>query len=193
MSSVVVVGTQWGDEGKGKLVDYLTSNADIVVRFQGGNNAGHTLVVDGKKTQLSVIPSGILREQTKCFIGTGVVLNTEVFLEEVEMLKEAGVSVSPERLVIDRDAHIILDYHKALDAAKEEARGDKKIGTTGRGIGPCYQDRAARVGVRLADLVYLDQLKDRLMEETETRNLYLREVLKSSVQVNFDEMWENIN
>ncbi|MCB0318096.1 MAG: adenylosuccinate synthase [Bdellovibrionales bacterium] len=192
MSSVVVVGTQWGDEGKGKLVDYLTSNADMVVRFQGGNNAGHTLVVDGKKTQLSVIPSGILREHTKCLIGAGVVLNTEVFLQEVAKLQAAGVSVSPERLVIDRDAHVILDYHKALDTAKEEARGDNKIGTTGRGIGPCYQDRAGRVGVRLADLFYLDQLKDRLMEETEGRNAYLKDILKSTVQVDFSQMWEKL-
>lgn len=192
MPSLCVVGAQWGDEGKGKLVDYLTSNADWVVRFQGGNNAGHTLVVDGVKTKLSLVPSGILRPKAVCLVGAGVVLNPRVFLDEIAGLRQAGVDVNPKRLVVDRDAHLILDYHMALDQAREEAKGKNKIGTTGRGIGPAYEDRAARCGVRLAELFALNELKPKLEEIVQQRNLYLREVLKSSLEVRFDEVWRTV-
>jgi adenylosuccinate synthase len=192
MPSLVVVGAQWGDEGKGKLVDYLTSKADWVARYQGGNNAGHTLVVDGVKTKLSLVPSGILRKHSRCLIGAGVVVSGEVLLSEMESLRKAGVEVTPDRLVLDRDAHLILDYHIAIDTAREEARGQNKIGTTGRGIGPCYEDRAHRCGVRLADLLALNDLKSRLQANVDHNNAYLKEVLKSKLSVNFDEQWSKI-
>lgn len=192
MPSLVVVGTQWGDEGKGKLVDYLTSNADYVVRFQGGNNAGHTLVVDGVTFKLSLVPSGILRPETKCLIGAGVVVDPEVLKAEMEGLEKAGVRVSPERLVLDRDAHLILSYHRAIDQARERCRGVDKLGTTGRGIGPAYEDRANRSGLRLAELFSLDQLKPRLASIIESRNLYLEKVLGCEELVSFDEVWASV-
>ena len=190
MPSLVVIGAQWGDEGKGKLVDYLTSNADWVVRFQGGNNAGHTLVVDGVKTKLSLVPSGILRANTKCVIGAGVVVNPKVLLEEIAGLGKVGVDASPKRLTIDRDAHLILDYHTAIDLAREAALGEQKIGTTGRGIGPAYEDRAGRCGVRFADLFELESLKTRLAKIIEDRNKYLIHVLESKARIDFDAQWK---
>lgn len=192
MPSLVVIGAQWGDEGKGKLVDYLTSKADWVVRFQGGNNAGHTLVVDGVKTKLSLVPSGILRPNATCLIGAGVVLNPRVFLDEIAGLRTAGVDVNPKRLVVDREAHLILEYHMALDQAREEAKGKNKIGTTGRGIGPAYEDRAARCGVRMAELFDLKELRVKLENVVAERNLYLKEVLKSGVQVRFEDVWRTV-
>ncbi len=192
MPSLVIIGAQWGDEGKGKLVDYLTLNADWVVRFHGGNNAGHTLVVDGVKTKLSLVPSGVLRPQTKCLIGAGVVLNPHVFLAELEMLKKNGVSVSPDRMIIDRDTHLIFNYHIALDKAREAALGDKKIGTTGRGIGPAYEDRAARSAIRMADLVDLPQLKEKLRKNVEHKNAYLSKVFSSSELIDFETEWKLI-
>lgn len=192
MSSLVVVGAQWGDEGKGKLVDYLTSNADWVVRYQGGNNAGHTLVVDGKKTKLSLVPSGILHPAVRCLIGAGVVLNAQVLQEEMNGLRSAGVNVSPDRLVIDREAHLILAYHVAIDQAREEQKGVNKIGTTGRGIGPAYESRAARNGVRMADLFDLPALREKLQVNVDEANLYLRHVAGSSTQVAFNEEWDRV-
>ena len=192
MPSLVIVGAQWGDEGKGKLVDYLTSNADWVVRFHGGNNAGHTLVVDGVKTKLSLVPSGILRPQTKSLIGAGVVLNPHVFLSEVEGLRKNGVSISPERLIIDREANIILGYHIAIDQAREVLLGDKKIGTTGRGIGPAYEDRAARTSIRMADLADMPQLKTKLRTFVDHKNQYLK-LLKATEQVDFDSEWKKLS
>lgn len=192
MASLVVVGAQWGDEGKGKLVDYLTSNADWVVRFQGGNNAGHTLVVEGKKTKLSLVPSGILWAHTTCVIGAGVVLNPQVFLDEIASLRIAGIDVTPERLVIDRDAHLIMSYHAAIDCARESAKGERKIGTTGRGIGPAYEDRAARCGIRVAELCRLEELRDKLAENIEQKNIYLSRVLGVSELVSFEEEWEKL-
>ncbi|MCB9029637.1 MAG: adenylosuccinate synthase [Deltaproteobacteria bacterium] len=192
MSSLAVVGAQWGDEGKGKLVDYLTSQADFVVRFQGGNNAGHTLVVDGVTTKLSLVPSGILHEATCCLLGAGVVVNPEVFIQEVNGLKKAGVRVDPSRLVIDRDAHLILDYHIEIDKAREEMRGKDKIGTTGRGIGPCYEDRAQRVGVRFAELRLLSELKPRLQKLVEHKNRYLVDLLGAESPVDFDSLWSKL-
>lgn len=152
MSSLVIVGAQWGDEGKGKIVDLLTPDIDVVVRFQGGNNAGHTVIVGDKKYVLHLIPSGILHPGKRCFIGNGVVLDPVVFCQEIEALTSQGVAVDPSRLSISRGTHLIMPYHKALDQARESSKGDEKIGTTGRGIGPCYEDKSARVGIRAADL-----------------------------------------
>lgn len=154
MSNIVVMGAQWGDEGKGKIVDLLTENADIIVRFQGGNNAGHTLVVGERKVVLHLIPSGVLHEEKTCCIGNGVVLDPEVFCAEVDGLRQHGVSIGPERLKISPKTHLILPYHKRLDAAREAAKtGKQKIGTTGRGIGPAYEDKASRVGIRACDVL----------------------------------------
>ncbi|MGL4185078.1 MAG: adenylosuccinate synthetase, partial [Thiotrichaceae bacterium] len=149
---VVVLGTQWGDEGKGKVVDLLTENASAVVRFQGGHNAGHTLVINGEKTVLHLIPSGILREGVECLIGNGVVLSPEALLKEIEMLEARGVPAR-ERLKISEACQLILPYHVALDMAREQARGAKAIGTTGRGIGPAYEDKISRRGLRVGDLL----------------------------------------
>jgi len=192
MPALVIIGAQWGDEGKGKLVDYMTYKADWAVRFQGGNNAGHTLVVDGVTTKLSLIPSGILRERTRCMIGAGVVIDPHVIIKEMEMLRKAGIEISPQRLVLDRDAHLVLDYHKEIDAAQEEFRKGDKIGTTGRGIGPAYVDRAARCGVRVADLKDLDHLKKRLEAQVASNNRYMQEVLQSSRAIDFEVVWSSV-
>ena len=149
--NVVVLGTQWGDEGKGKIVDLLTENVTAVVRFQGGHNAGHTLVIGGQKTVLHLIPSGVLREGVLCLIGNGVVLSPAALLAEMAELESRGVPVR-ERLRLSPACPLILPHHAALDIARENARGDAKIGTTGRGIGPAYEDKAARRGLRLGDL-----------------------------------------
>ncbi len=151
MSDIVIVGSQWGDEGKGKIVDLLAPEIDAVARFQGGNNAGHTVIVGGEKYVLHLIPSGILHPGKLCLIGNGVVLDPVVFCEEVDALAGQGVDVGPARLKISYKTHIIMPYHKALDQAREAASGAVKIGTTGRGIGPCYEDKTARIGVRAAD------------------------------------------
>ncbi len=192
MPSLVVVGAQWGDEGKGKLVDYLTSNATWVARFQGGNNAGHTLVIDGVKTKLSLVPSGILRPKTRCAIGAGAVVDPYVLLKELEGLRAVGVDTSPERLLIDRDAHLVLDYHIQIDQAREVMLGDQKIGTTGRGIGPAYEDRSARCGVRFADFFDRPALKERLQQLVANKNLQLQHVLQSPVQVDFAQLWSKL-
>ena len=149
--NVVILGTQWGDEGKGKIVDLLTEQADAVVRFQGGHNAGHTLVIGGQKTVLHLIPSGVLRAGVQCLIGNGVVLSPEALLKEIDTLEDSGVPVQ-DRLKISDACPLILPYHVALDQAREARRGENKIGTTGRGIGPCYEDKAARRALRLGDL-----------------------------------------
>ncbi len=153
MSCVVVVGTQWGDEGKGKVVDLLTQHADVVVRFQGGNNAGHTLVVGRDKFILHLIPSGILHSEKQCLIGNGVVVDLEVLQKEIRALIERGIPVGPGNLGISERAHLILPYHTHLDLAREAQKGQASIGTTGRGIGPCYEDKVARVGIRVVDLL----------------------------------------
>ena len=177
MSSCVIIGAQWGDEGKGKVVDLFTEGADWVVRFQGGNNAGHTLVVRegdvSRTTVLHLIPSGILHPGKRCLIASGVVVDVDVLLGEMSALQERGVGMTPERLMLCQDAHVILPIHKALDLAREERRGESKIGTTGRGIGPCYEDRAARRGVRLRDLVDEDALRARLEQVLPERNAVL--------------------
>jgi adenylosuccinate synthase len=189
MSNVVVIGTQWGDEGKGKVVDYLTAKADMVVRFQGGNNAGHTLVVNGRKTICHLIPSGILHKGKKCLIGNGVVVDPEVLLEEMEELRKQGVEVTPKNLGLSDKAHLIMPYHKALDLAREEAKGKDKIGTTGRGIGPCYEDKAARNGIRVVDLLEPDTLEEKLRSNLEEKNFLLTKWLNTE-PLEFHPMYE---
>ena len=157
MSNVVIVGAQWGDEGKGKVVDRYGERAGWVVRFQGGNNAGHTLVVNGEQTVLHLVPSGILHPETRCAIGNGVVIDPAVLLEELDSLTARGLNIDG-RLMISAGAHLILPYHKRLDLARERFRGVDKIGTTGRGIGPAYEDKIARRGVRVADLYDTERL-----------------------------------
>ena len=170
--NVVVLGTQWGDEGKGKVVDLLTDKASYVVRYQGGHNAGHTLVINGEKTVLHLIPSGVLRDGVKCIIGNGVVLSPEALLKEMTMLEERGVPVK-ERLLISEACPLILPYHIALDQAREIKRGNKAIGTTGRGIGPAYEDKVARRGLRVGDLFNPEQFKEKLKEVLEFHNFAL--------------------
>lgn len=170
---VIVVGTQWGDEGKGKIVDLLTEKASIVVRFQGGHNAGHTLVIDGKKTVLHLIPSGILRDGVHCLIGNGVVLAPDALFSEMDKLEASGVPVS-ERLGISEACPLILPHHVALDQAREIKRGNKAIGTTGRGIGPAYEDKVARRGIRLGDLVNDNDFAAKLEEVMEFHNFSLK-------------------
>ncbi len=175
--NVVVIGTQWGDEGKGKIVDWLTDHARGVVRFQGGHNAGHTLVVNGKKTVLRLIPSGILREGVECFIGNGVVLSPEALLKEIDELETAGVNVAT-RLKIAEGCPLILPYHVALDLAREAAKGAGKIGTTGRGIGPAYEDKVARRALRVIDLFDRDAFAAKLKENVDYYNFQLTQYFK---------------
>ncbi len=179
-----VFGSQWGDEGKGKLVDWLTDRAQGVVRFQGGHNAGHTLVIAGKKTVLSLIPAGILREHVECFIGNGVVLSPEALLKEIDMLESSGVSVAA-RMRISEACPLILPYHVAIDKAREIARGNDKIGTTGRGIGPAYEDKVARRALRLQDLFHPVRFESRLREVMDYHNFVLTQYFKTdAVDVN---------
>ena len=174
MASVVVVGTQWGDEGKGKIVDLLTRYADYVVRFQGGNNAGHTLVVAGKKYVFHIIPSGILYEGKTCVIGNGVIIDPGVLLKEIADLAEKGFSIIPSKLLISSNAHLIMPYHQRLDLAREASLAkDKKIGTTGRGIGPCYMDKVGRVGMKVGDLLDPALFKDKLQAAVDEKNFVL--------------------
>ena len=181
MANVVVVGTQWGDEGKGKIVDLLTRYADFIVRFQGGNNAGHTLVVEGKQFIFHLIPSGILYENKKCMIGNGVVIDPEVLLAEMQELEENGLPVTPDRLMVSENAHLIMPYHKALDLNQEAAlKSGKKIGTTGRGIGPCYGDKISRKGIKIGDLLDEDLFRDKLKDNVEEKNFLLTKRLNSN-------------
>jgi adenylosuccinate synthase len=174
MASVVVVGTQWGDEGKGKIVDLLTRYADCIVRFQGGNNAGHTLIVDGEKYVFHIIPSGILYEDKTCMIGNGVIIDPGVLLEEMDKLHGRGMEITPARMLISENAHLIMPYHCMLDQAREKALAQgKKIGTTGRGIGPCYMDKIGRVGIKAGDLLDQSQFLDKLRANIEEKNFYL--------------------
>ncbi|WP_293776760.1 adenylosuccinate synthase [uncultured Oxalicibacterium sp.] len=175
--NVVVVGTQWGDEGKGKIVDWLTDHSQGVVRFQGGHNAGHTLVIGGHKTALQLIPSGIMREGVACYIGNGVVLSVPDLLREIDKLQAIGVEV-PSRLKISEACPIILPYHVALDVAREVKRGDAKIGTTGKGIGPAYEDKVARRAIRVADLLNEKRFAEKLLENLDYHNFVLTNYLK---------------
>lgn len=184
-SNVVVMGTQWGDEGKGKFVDLLTENANAVVRFQGGHNAGHSLVVNGKKTVLHLIPSGILREHVECLIGNGVVLSIPALFEEIEYLEAEGVSVR-DRLRVSAGCPLILPHHVALDLMRENLRGNQKIGTTGRGIGPAYEDKVSRRGLRVADLYKPEQFKTALEEVMDYHNFVLENYFNTT-KVDFNE------
>ena len=173
MSTVIVVGTQWGDEGKGKLVDVLTEKADIVARYQGGHNAGHTVVINNEKYILHLIPSGILHKNTLCVIGNGVVVEPSALLEEISGLKKRGIRVT-DNLLISKNAHVIMPYHMALDNASEKARGKKCIGTTGRGIGPAYVDKMARTGIRIGDLLTPDRFIDKLKANLRQINFLMK-------------------
>ena len=176
MSSVVIVGTQWGDEGKGKIVDLLTRSADYVVRFQGGNNAGHTLVVNKQQYIFHIIPSGILYEDKKCMIGNGVIIDPAILLEEIASLAEKGLPVTPERLMISENAHLIMEYHRRLDQAQEASLSkEKKIGTTGRGIGPCYVDKVGRTGIKIGDLLDEGSLREKLAASLDEKNFLLKQ------------------
>jgi len=187
MANVVVVGAQWGDEGKGKVVDIYTEHADDIVRYQGGNNAGHTLVVGSEKIVLHLIPSGILHEGKRCIIGNGVVLDPEVFIREITKLKESGRIKDDACLLLSESLHVIMPYHKKIDIAREARSGDRKIGTTGRGIGPCYEDKIGRRGIRLMDLlneeVFTRKLKEFLVEKN-----YLLENLLGEKPCSFEEI-----
>jgi adenylosuccinate synthase len=173
MANVVIVGTQWGDEGKGKVVDIYAEKADVIARFQGGNNAGHTLVVGGKQTILHLIPSGILHSGKLCIIGNGVVVDPPVLIEEMENLKNRGLLPDSTRLLVSEKAHIIMPYHRRIDVARESHGVGKKIGTTGRGIGPAYEDKIARVGIRLSDLLDDEVFREKLNRNVEEKNFYL--------------------
>ena len=162
MKNVAVVGSQWGDEGKGKIVDWLSSEADIVVRFQGGHNAGHTLVIDGITYKLRLLPSGIVRKDKISIIGNGVVVDPWALLDEIDEIKSKGVKVSPENLIISESANLILPFHKEMDEIREDAAGNAKIGTTRRGIGPAYEDKVGRRSIRVMDLVSMENLDNRL-------------------------------
>jgi adenylosuccinate synthase len=174
VSNIVIVGTQWGDEGKGKIVDLLAEFADIVVRFQGGNNAGHTMVVDGEQFISHLVPSGILQGKT-CLLGNGMVVDPGVLVEELDNLNSKGIDVGPDKLKISEKAHIIMPYHKAIDLARENMKGDQKIGTTGRGIGPCYEDKATRRGIRFVDLLDPKDFEDKVKTILEEKNFYLKQ------------------
>ena len=173
MANVIIVGAQWGDEGKGKVVDIYTEYAQEVVRYQGGNNAGHTLVVGNEKTVLHLIPSGILHEGKRCIIGNGVVLDPKIFLEEIDRLKAKGYLKDDSQLMVDGSVHLIMPYHKKIDVARELKSGAKKIGTTGRGIGPTYEDKVGRRGIRFADLLKPETFKRKLHEVLPEKNFYL--------------------
>jgi adenylosuccinate synthase len=178
MSNVVVIGTQWGDEGKGKVVDVLAEKAHVVARFQGGNNAGHTMVVDGESFISHLIPSGILHPDKICLIGNGVVVDPGVLIQEITELKERGVSVGPQNLLVSENAHLIMPYHKLLDRGREKLKGDKKLGTTGRGIGPCYEDKVTRRGIRFCDFIDPETFEEKLSLIVPEKNFYLRDFLK---------------
>jgi adenylosuccinate synthase len=189
MANVAIIGAQWGDEGKGKIVDLFTQDADIVVRFQGGNNAGHTLVVDGKKTVLHLIPSGALHPDKLCVIGNGVVVDPEVLLDEIAGLKDNGCLLDDSMLCISEKAHLIMPYHKAIDQARERLRGEGMIGTTGRGIGPAYEDKVARVGIRFVDLLEEETFEEKLQRNIEEKNIYLKAILKEKT-LNFKKIYD---
>ena len=178
MANIAIVGTQWGDEGKGKIVDLLAAKADVVVRFQGGNNAGHTMVVNGEQFISHLIPSGILQKKI-CVIGNGVVVDPEVLIGEIDYLESKGIAVGPDMLMISDRAHVIMPYHKLVDHGREKMKGDKKIGTTGRGIGPSYEDKATRRGVRFVDLVDPQSFRERLESIVPDKNFYLEKFLKT--------------
>jgi adenylosuccinate synthase len=188
MSAFIVLGAQWGDEGKGKMTDYLAEGADVVVRFQGGNNAGHTVEVGEKQYKLHLIPSGILYGDKLNVIGNGVVVDPKGFFQEIDYLTNLGVEVTPKNLIVSDRAQVILPYHKALDVLKEKARGKNDIGTTGKGIGPCYTDKVERSGIRVCDFVKPEVFKEKLAANIEAKNEYITKVLGGEA-INFEEVY----
>lgn len=178
MSAFIVLGAQWGDEGKGKMTDYLAEDADVVVRFQGGNNAGHTVEVGDRQYKLHLIPSGILYDEKLNVIGNGVVVDPQALFTEISYLEDEGIKVTPEKLIISDRSHLIMPYHKVLDKLKEKARGKNDIGTTGKGIGPCYTDKFERCGIRMCDLMNEEVFEIKLRENLEAKNTYITKVLK---------------
>jgi adenylosuccinate synthase len=178
VANIVIVGTQWGDEGKGKVVDLLAADADAVVRFQGGNNAGHTMVVEGEQFISHLVPSGILQQKT-CYIGNGLVVDPQVLIHEIDYLEEHDVPAGPEQLKISEKAHVIMPYHKQIDHAREAKKGDKKIGTTGRGIGPCYEDKSTRRGIRFIELIDPEVFSENVKTILEEKNFYLENFLSA--------------
>lgn len=174
MANTILVGAQWGDEGKGKIIDVLTEQADVVVRYAGGNNAGHTVIVNGKKSVLHLIPSGILRKNKLCVIGNGVVCDPLGLVSEMEDLRKHGIKVTPKNFVLSETAHVVFPYHRELDGTRELLKGKNKIGTTKRGIGPAYGDKAARVGLRVNDLIDSAKLEEKLSERIKENNAVLK-------------------
>ena len=189
MSAFIVLGAQWGDEGKGKMTDYLAESADVVVRYQGGNNAGHTVEVGDKQYKLHLIPSGVLYDNKLNIIGNGVVVDPKAFFDEIEYLESLGVNITREKLIVSDRAHIILPYHKTLDVLKEKARGKNDIGTTGKGIGPCYTDKFERSGIRVCDFIKPEVFKEKLKANIELKNEYIVKVLGGEA-LNFEEVYE---
>ncbi|GAB6160941.1 adenylosuccinate synthase [Desulfothermus naphthae] len=188
----VIIGSQWGDEGKGKIVDLLSQEADVIVRFQGGANAGHTLVVGDKKIILHLVPSGILHESKLCLIGNGVVLDPEIFCEEIDELERSGIVVSPQRLKISYKTHLIMPYHKMLDNLRESKKsGSNKIGTTGRGIGPAYEDKVSRVGIRACDVLDEKRLREKIERALAEKNVLFKHYFDSK-EISLDEILEKI-
>ena len=189
MSAFIVLGAQWGDEGTRKMTDYLAEGANVVVRYQGGNNAGHTVEVGEKQYKLHLIPSGILHDEKLNVIGNGVVVDPKAFFTEIDYLKEEGVKVTPEKLIVSDRAHVIMPYHKVLDKLKEKARGKNDIGTTGKGIGPCYTDKFERCGIRVCDLIDKEVFKEKLKDNIEMKNKYIVNVLGGE-PLSFEEIYE---
>lgn len=188
MSTFIVLGAQWGDEGKGKMTDYLAEEAEVVVRFQGGNNAGHTVEVGDKQYKLHLIPSGILHDEKLNVIGNGVVVDPIALFSEIDYLEREGVKVTPEKLIVSDRAHVIMPYHKTLDKLKEKARGKNDIGTTGKGIGPCYTDKFERCGIRICDLINKEVFKEKLEANISLKNDYITKILGGE-PLNFDEIY----
>ena len=188
MPNLVVVGSQWGDEGKGRVVDLVAEKVDVVARYQGGNNAGHTIVFDGKTIILHHLPSGILRDNKVSIIGNGVVIDPKILLKEIEALKSSGYNVDSNNLKISNRSHVIMPYHKLIDTEREKLKGKSKIGTTGRGIGPVYEDKFARRGIKVSDLLNKDFFRNRLSEVLSERNLYISKVL-GLTELDIDEIY----
>ncbi len=186
MRRVAIQGSQWGDEGKGKITDFFSSQADIVVRYQGGNNAGHTIVFDNKKFAVRLLPSGIFHKNVMCVLASGMVISPKDFFEEVETLKKAGYDTS--RILISDRASVLLPYHRILDSVNEKVLDKQKIGTTGKGIGPCYTDKASRIGLRMGEMVDPDILKNHLKKAIEFKNRELRSY--NLEEINFDELYK---
>ena len=192
MSAVVVLGAQWGDEGKGKMTDYLAEGADVVVRYQGGNNAGHTVEVGEKQYKLHLIPSGILYGNKINIIGNGVVIDPKALFEEIDYLKELGVEITPKNLLISDRAQVIMPYHKVLDGIKERARGKKDIGTTGKGIGPCYTDKMDRSGIRICDLIDKAVFEEKLRDSIDEKNNIINKIYGEK-SLNYEETFKEYN